>query len=116
MSASPRLRKQPCYGTEPMSCYTTYDANGNPIHNYTGNVTLDLTSASNGGAGYVAPGCNDPPPATVTEQLPAYTIHTSVSGGGAPIAAPEFDWAGAPAMLAVAVMVLLMLKARRIKP
>jgi hypothetical protein len=97
-----------------MSCYTTYDANGNPIHNYTGNVTLDLTSASNGGAGYVAPACNDPPPATVTEQLPAYTIHTSLSGG--PVVPPEFSWAGAPAMLAVAVMVLLMLRGRQIKP
>ena len=63
-------------------------------HNYTGNVTIDLTSASNGGAGYVAPACNDPPPAPVTEQLPAFTIHTSVSG--TPVTAPEFSWAAHP--------------------
>jgi hypothetical protein len=76
-------------------------------HNFTGNVTVDLTSASNGGADYVAPTCNDPPPAAVTEQLPAYTIHASLSSS--PVVAPELSWSGAPTMLAVAVMVLLML-------
>ena len=102
-----------------MSCYETVDANGTVTRNFVGDATIQLQSA-NGTAAYQAPTCNDPPPAAnplVTEQLPAYTIHTSVSGGGrAPVAAPEFDWAGAPAMLAVAVMVLLMLKGRRIKP
>jgi hypothetical protein len=96
-----------------MSCYITYDSNGNPIHNYTGDVTIDLTSASNGGAGYVAPGCNDPPPANpiVSEQLPSYTIHTGVSSS--PVSAPEFSWDGVPAMLAIAVIAVLMLRGRR---
>ena len=97
-----------------MSCYTTYDANGNPVHNYFGDVTINITSASNGGAGYVAPACNDPNP-IVNEQLPSYTVHTSVSGGSAPVSAPEFDWLGAQGLL-VAAVVLLMLKGRRTKP
>jgi hypothetical protein len=95
-----------------MSCCTTVDpATGEVTHNYTGNVTIELTSASNGGAGCVAPACNDPPLASVTEQLPAFTIHASVSGS--PVAAPELSWSGAPAMLAVGVISVLMLQARR---
>ena len=98
-----------------MSCYETIDpATGEVTHNYTGNVTIDLTSACNGGAGYVAPACKDPAPATVAEQLPAYTIHTSLSSS--PVTAPELSWSGASAMLAVAVMALLMLRAHRIRP
>jgi hypothetical protein len=100
-----------------LSCYITIDpATGEVTHDYVGDVTLDLTSASNGGAGYVAPSCDEqrPNPLVLNEQLPAYTIHTSLSNS--PLAAPEFSWEGAPAMLAVAVMMLLMLKARRIKP
>jgi hypothetical protein len=96
-----------------MSCYTSIDpATGEVTHNYYGDVSINLTSASNGGAGYVAPTCNDPPPTTVTEQLPAYTIHTSLSSSS-PVSAPEFDWAGAPTMLAIAVIAVLMLRGRR---
>jgi hypothetical protein len=99
-------------------CFTTFDANGNPVHNYVGDATIQLQSA-NGTAAYQAPTCNDPPPAAnplVTEPLPAYTIHTSVNGGSsAPVAAREFDWLGAQGLL-VAAVVLLMLKGRRIKP
>jgi hypothetical protein len=98
-----------------MSCYITIAPDGTITRNFVGDATIQLQSANNDGAGYVAPACNDPPPGSnPVDQLPAYTIHTSESGG--PVAAPEFSWEGAPAMLAVAVMVLLMLKARRIRP
>jgi hypothetical protein len=95
-----------------MSCLTSIDpATGQVTHNYTGNVTVDLTSASNGGAGYVAPTCDGTPP--TTDQFPSYTVQTSINGVSHPVAAPEFDWYGAPAMLAIAVMSMLMLKAQR---
>jgi hypothetical protein len=94
-----------------MSCYLTISPDGTITRNFVGDATIQLQSANNPGV-YQAPDCTGTPP--TTDQLPAYTIHTSVSGS--PVAAPEFDWAGAPAMLAVAVMVLVMLKARRIKP
>jgi hypothetical protein len=92
-----------------MSCYVTTDANGNPVHNYVGDVSVDLTSASDGGAGYLAPGCNDPPPGNslvVNEQLPAYTIRTSVSGS--PVSALE---PGALALLAIGLVALGMNRA-----
>jgi hypothetical protein len=94
-----------------MDCYTTYDANGNPIHNYVGDVTVDLTSASNGGAGFVAPSFNDAPPGTpivVQDTLPAYTMHPTVSGQSSPVSAPE---PGALASLAIGGVALGMNRA-----
>jgi len=72
-----------------MSCYETVDSQGVITRHYTGGVTMNLTSANTGGAGYVAPSCTDPPPANplVTEQLASYTIHTSV--GSSPASVPE---------------------------
>jgi len=90
-----------------VSCYETVDpATGEVTHNYTGSVTIDLTSASNGGAGYQAPACNGPPPTTVTEQLPSYTIHSSLSGS--PVAAPELS-VPEPSTAALLVVVMLTL-------
>jgi hypothetical protein len=40
-----------------MSCYTTTDANGTVTRHYTGDVTMTMTSASTGGAGYTPPAC-----------------------------------------------------------
>ena len=93
------------------SCFTTIDpATGEVTHNFTGNVTIDLTSASNGGAGYVAPTCNDPPPATVTEQLPSFTVHTSLSSS--PVAAPELS-IPEPGTFALLLFGILALMGRR---
>jgi len=40
-----------------VSCYITTDANGVQTRHFTGDATMSLTSASDGGAGYVAPTC-----------------------------------------------------------
>jgi hypothetical protein len=91
-----------------MSCFLTVAPGGTITRNFVGDATIQLQSANNPGA-YQAPDCTGTPP--TTDQLPSYTIHTSVSGS--PVSAPEFDWSGAPTMLAVAVMAILMLAARR---
>ena len=44
-----------------MSCtitYETIDGQTVTVRNYTGDVSMNLTSASNGGADYVAPACS----------------------------------------------------------
>ena len=40
-----------------MSCYETIDLNGTVTPHYTGGVTINLTSVSDSGAGYVPPAC-----------------------------------------------------------
>jgi len=94
--------------------YTTVAPDGTITRNFVGDATIQLQSANNPGA-YQAPDCTGTPP--TTDQLPNYALTANINGvSHSPVAAPELDWAGAPAMLAVAVMVLLMLRARRIKP
>jgi hypothetical protein len=41
-----------------MSCYITTDANGAVTRHYTGDVTMTMTSASTGAAGYTPPACS----------------------------------------------------------
>jgi len=43
-----------------MNCTTVETINGQPteVRNYVGNATIQLSSASNGGAGYHAPACS----------------------------------------------------------
>ena len=41
-----------------MSCYQTIDSQGGITRHYTGDVTINLTSAGNGGANYVPPACS----------------------------------------------------------
>ena len=95
-----------------MSCYLTISPDGTITRNFVGDATIQLQSANNPG-GYQAPDCTGTPP----NQLPSYALTANIKGvSHSPVAAPELDWAGAPAMLAVAVMVLLMLRAPRIKP
>jgi hypothetical protein len=97
-----------------MSCYETVDANGTVTRNFVGDATIQLQSAD-GTAAYQAPTCNDPPPGTpivVQDTLPAYTIHTSISGQSTPVSAPELS-VPEPSTAALFVVAMLVLLSRR---
>jgi MYXO-CTERM domain-containing protein len=99
------------------SCFISIESiDGQPteVRNFTGDVTIQLTSAYGGdGAPFIPPACNDAPPSNpivVQDTLPAYTMHMSVSGQSTPVSAPE---PGALALLVVGLVALVMRRTYR---